>query len=296
MLRALMARSSLDAARADAGALSVRLSDGTTAYHVHGSEGPWVVMVHGLITPGDAWRPLAEGMARQGFRVLHYDQFGRGLSDRPALRYDLALYARQLRELMDAVGIAGAHHVSWSMGGLVSSQVALDEPERVHRLAMIAPGFFVPAPAAVRLVSKLPFADRIIARRLGATMRALPAEHLAEPGRFPLYGQRLREQEQHAGVRESFASTVMNYRWNAGPEFQPVGAHPRRVLLVWGDDDPSTPYRNAARVCQVFPRAELITLRGARHAPHLEHRDEIEAALVRFLHSDAPAMRARAIS
>ena len=55
------------------------------------------------------------------------------------------------------------------------------------------------------------------------------------------------------------------------------------MLLVWGSDDPTTRYDNMARVRALFPRAELLTLAGARHAPHVEHEAEVHAAILRFL-------------
>jgi len=282
-----MSAPSLDAARAAAGVSTVRTSDGVTAYRIHGDRGPWVVLVHGLITPMYAWEPLATALAAAGFRVLRYDQLGRGLSDRPALRYDLALYARQLRELLDAVGIARAHVVGWSMGCVVSSRLALDHPDRIDRHVLIAPGLFVEPPLKLKIVSRLPIVGpRIMAASASSFIDGLPAEHLNHPERHPGYRERMREQLAYPGVEASFASTLQHYPWRAGPEFRKVGEHPRPVLLIWGDDDPATRYANAARVRDLYPRAELVTLRGARHAPHVDRADEVQAAIVDFLKRD----------
>src|SRR5439155_24983892 len=124
--------------------------DGVTAYHVHGDAGPWVVLVHGLVTPMYAWESLATALAAAGFRVLRYDQLGRGLSDRPRAQYDLPLYVRQLRQLLAALDIASAHVVGWSMGSVVASRFALESPERVRSHVLIAPGLLVPQPLRLR--------------------------------------------------------------------------------------------------------------------------------------------------
>jgi len=278
-----MSDGTLEAARAAAGVRTARLSDGVTAYRVYGEAGPWAVAVHGLVTPMYAWEPLATALAAGGFRVLCYDQLGRGLSDRPRVRYDLGLYVRQLRELAGALGIDAAHFISWSMGGNVSGRLALDAADLVRGQVLIAPGLFLEAPLRLRVIARLPCAEVIIAALAGTFIDGLPAEHLAHPERFPGYLGRMREQLRYPGLRASFASTLLNFPWGMGPELRQSGEHPRPVLLVWGDKDPATPYSNVPRVKALYPRAELVTLRGARHAPQVERAEEVGAAILDFL-------------
>jgi pimeloyl-ACP methyl ester carboxylesterase len=273
----------LASARATAGVKTVRLSDGETAYAIHGERGPWVVLVHGLVTPMYAWAPMADALAAAGFRVLRYDQLGRGLSDRPDVTYALPLYVRQLRELLAALDIAHAHVVSWSMGCVIAGHLALEEPARVDRLVMIAPGLFLEEPRVLTILRHLPFARRIVAAQARRFLDALIAEHVTRPADFRAYRDEMQEQLRYPGFARSFASTVTHYPWRAGPELRPVGAHPRRVMLLWGDDDPATPYGNAALVREIYPRAELVTFAGARHAPHVEHAARANAAVRDFL-------------
>jgi pimeloyl-ACP methyl ester carboxylesterase len=282
---------SLENAREAAGVKTVRLSHGRTAYRVQGETGPWVVLVNGLLTPMYAWEPLASSLADAGFRVLSYDLFGRGLSDRPTLTYELGLFTRQLVELTQALDISFADYVGWSMGSVICSQLSLEHPDRVRSHVLIAPGLFVDPPLVYRLVSKLPFASKIIASLAPVVTEVLPTQHMVYSSRFPRYRSRMREQLRYPGVAASFASTVTNYPFGAGPEFRPAGAHPRPVLVLWGDRDSGTLYSNASRVREIFPRAELLTFRGARHAPHLDHAEEANAAIVSFLQRDTRAGR-----
>jgi pimeloyl-ACP methyl ester carboxylesterase len=136
------------------------------------------------------------------------------------------------------------------------------------------------------VVSRLPWGEKLVAQRVGAFIDELTVEHLKNPDRFPGYGDRMREQLCHPGVGASFASTVLHYPWGSGPEFRRVGEHSRPVLLIWGDNDPATPYRNAKRVVELYPRAELRTICGARHAPHVDHAEEVHAAILEFLQRD----------
>ncbi|OBK29977.1 hypothetical protein A5634_17030 [Mycobacterium asiaticum] len=275
----------LPEARIQAGAESAALSQGLTAYRVAGKRGPWVVLVHGLITPSYAWEPLAETLAGQGFRVLRYDQFGRGLSDRPSVRYDLDLYVAQLRELLDALSIESAHFIGWSMGGLILTRFAAEDPERATSLTLIAPGLYAGGALAylAKLVSRLPGARKLLARRVGDAINRLDKQHLSRPERFPDYNRRASEQLGFPGMAESFASTVTNYPANAGDQWAAVGQHPRRVLVVWGTRDRVTPYENNRRVTQLFVRSELLSVDGAKHAPHVDHAEVVFPAISRHL-------------
>ncbi|OBJ89188.1 hypothetical protein A9W97_14585 [Mycobacterium gordonae] len=276
---------SLPQAREAARAQSASLSHGVTAYHVAGDEGPWVVLVHGLVTPSYAWEPLSELIAAQGFRVLRYDQFGRGLSDRPRVNYDLDLYVGQLRELADTLGIESMHLVGWSMGALMVTRLAAECPDRAASITLIAPGLYASGSAkvAAQLLLRLPIARKLVASRIGDVIDRLPQQHLSRPERLPDYRERTREQLRFPGMGESFASTVANYPAQAGDQWAAVGEHPRPVLLVWGTNDSVTPYGNHSQVLRLYPAAELLAVEGAKHAPHLDHAEVVHPAILRHL-------------
>lgn len=276
---------SLPQAREASGAKSAALSQGVTAYHVVGEDGPWVVLVHGLVTPSYAWEPLAEVLADQGFRVLRYDQLGRGLSDRPPTRYDLDLYVGQLRELVDTLGIESMHLIGWSMGALVVTRFAAECPDRVASVGLVAPGLYVGGQLKIlgQRLMRLPGAHKVLASRIGDVIDGLENQHLSRPDRFADYNERAREQLQFPGMAESFASTVANFPANAGDQWSSVGQHPRPVLVVWGTDDRVTPYANSRRVLQLYPGSELLTVEGAKHAPHLDHPEVVYPAVLRHL-------------
>jgi hypothetical protein len=63
-----------------------------------------VVLVHGFSTSSFVWRGLLPKLTEAGLRVLTYDQYGRGFSDRPDSDFDAAFYERQLLELLSSQG------------------------------------------------------------------------------------------------------------------------------------------------------------------------------------------------
>lgn len=114
-----------EAARAGSEGQFVTLSRGMTHYDVAGPDsGRVVVLLHGFSVPYYIWDPTSAALAEAGYRVLRYDMYGRGLSDRPDADYTLAFYDAQLMELLDSlriespVDIAGVF-VRWGRGRAV---------------------------------------------------------------------------------------------------------------------------------------------------------------------------------
>ena len=78
-----------DTARAAASGRYVRLADGVTHYETAGPDtGRVVVLAAGFSVPAYIWDSLYQRLADSGFRVLRYDYYGRGWSDRPSAAYD----------------------------------------------------------------------------------------------------------------------------------------------------------------------------------------------------------------
>ena len=97
-----------DETRREAPGKFVRLSDGVTHYTIDGPDsGRVVVLAHGFSVPLYIWDSTATALASHGYRVVRYDTYGRGFSDRPNVVYDDKLYERQLGELLDSLQIAG---------------------------------------------------------------------------------------------------------------------------------------------------------------------------------------------
>ena len=75
----------------------IKLSGGITHYQLAGPDtGKVVILVHGFSVPYFIWDGTYEYLVKQGFRVLRYDMFGRGYSDRPNVVYNQALYQNHL--------------------------------------------------------------------------------------------------------------------------------------------------------------------------------------------------------
>lgn len=85
-----------------------------------------VICLHGLTRNGRDFEEVAPRLAATGRRVIVPDVRGRGRSARDpvAANYHPKIYARDMREMMDALGIARAVFVGTSMGGIITMALA----------------------------------------------------------------------------------------------------------------------------------------------------------------------------
>ena len=63
--------------------------------------------MHGIQTPSLVFKFLAEALAKAGYRVLAYDNYGRGFSDIPnpcAIPYGKEFYVSQMASLLHSLG------------------------------------------------------------------------------------------------------------------------------------------------------------------------------------------------
>ncbi len=151
---------------ADGAAYSfVDLPEGTVHYRLEGPEaGPLVVLVHGFSTPSPVWDDYFTPLTEAGYRVLAYDNFGRGLSSRPDAVYDAELFDRQLAGLLEALNVnRRIDLVGYSMGGAIATVFTARHPDLVRSLTLIAPaGLGVAANENVEMLKRPLIGDWIV--------------------------------------------------------------------------------------------------------------------------------------
>jgi HOMODA hydrolase len=98
-----------------------------------------ILFQHGLNGHLEAYAKNLMALSAQ-FHVIAFDYVGHGLSDKLVDEYNPAVFAEQLRELMDVLRIDAAHLSGESLGGWVSGLFAAKYPSRVKRLMLNTAG------------------------------------------------------------------------------------------------------------------------------------------------------------
>ena len=277
----------LDAvARASAPGRFVELSDGFTHYELAGPpEKTAVVLIHGFSVPAFLWDPTFAGLVEAGFRVLRYDLFGRGTSDRPDTVYDQALFDRQLGELIQALDLGLAVDlVGLSMGGAIAVGFTAQHPERVRKLALIDPaGFPMPESLGAKLV-RVPWLGEwlfdLLSERL---IVAGLAKDFYVRGKLDEFAARYRVQMQYRGFKRALLSTLRHGPITAMADaYHQVGRQTRPVLLIWGREDRIVPFSISEKVRAAIPHVEFHPIDNAGHIPHYEQPEVVNPILTAF--------------
>lgn len=263
----------------------VRLSDGFTHYEIDGPpDGPPVALAAGISVPYYIWDPTFAALVQAGFRVLRYDYYGRGYSDRPDIEYTQDMYVRQLAELLDALEITRPIALAGlSYGGSVVTTFADRYPHRVSSLIYVDPSFW--SPYNVSFLLRHPgLWDYLTAVVEERWWPELQLDDFLRPDRFPDWPDRYRVQIQYRGFRRAQRSTtVANAHVDQASELARVGEHPRPVLVFWGTEDRSVPFEFSSSLMQAMPRARLVPVKEAGHLPHWEQPDIVHPLFVAFL-------------
>lgn len=114
-------------------------NSGTTLrYETYGSGTETVVLIPGLGLSAASWGSVTGLFEQRGYRVLVMEPRGSGDSDTPDEPYTGKMVASDLRSLLDATNVEEAHLIGLSMGGMISQDFVLREPDRVKSAVLLS--------------------------------------------------------------------------------------------------------------------------------------------------------------
>src|SRR5437588_9664086 len=111
---------------------------GLDTFYLEAGAGRPVLLLHGLGATNSSMLPTLFDLSRD-HRVIAPDLPGFGDSAKPIRSYDAAFFSRWTLGLMDELGIEQADLIGNSMGGRVAIEVGLEAPQRLGRIALLAP-------------------------------------------------------------------------------------------------------------------------------------------------------------
>ncbi|MEO7085184.1 MAG: alpha/beta fold hydrolase [Gemmatimonadaceae bacterium] len=278
-----------DAARKTAPGKFVRLSAGVTHYDVAGPDSARpVVLVHGFSVPLYIWDSTAAALASAGYRVIRYDEYGRGWSDRPSGDYGPDLFDKQISDLLDSLHVKEKIDLAGvSMGGWVAGTFASRHPDRVRSLILVDP---VAGKTGTSLsVAGWPVVgDYVFQMAAMPTMAEGQASDFLAPQHFPDWADRYRVQMRFRGFGHSLLATR---KATLGADMDTLYAHVAKtsvpVLLLWGESDRTVPFDRSNGVRAAMPAAEFHAIAGAAHLPILEKAAETDSLIIAFLGKQA---------
>jgi 3-oxoadipate enol-lactonase len=114
----------------------IKVNGVDVAYRFDGpQDGPVLLVANSLMANGSMWDWNVPAFADR-YRVLRYDKRGHGSSGLSAGPYSIAQLADDAIGLLDALGIAKAHFMGLSIGGMIGQQLGARFPERIYSLSL----------------------------------------------------------------------------------------------------------------------------------------------------------------
>ena len=265
----------------------VQLSKGLTHYKLSGPlDGKLVVLIHGIAGPFGIWTKVADSLMSHGFRILQYDLYGRGYSDRPDVNYGIDLYLNQLTDLLTALSIKRpVTLVGWSLGGLIAVSYTAKYSKKVDQLILIAPaGVGISRPAMARIVM-ITLLGEILMGLLGRSiiirslLKGLHSNDLVND-----YRALVSEQMQYRGYLRSFLSTLRYCVFeDATEDYRTIGNLDLPVLMISGSEDSFIKQETRNKIGELIPNLEYNEILDTGHIPHFERPEEVSRLLINFI-------------
>ena len=256
-----------DLRRAEANLSLITLADGVTRYQLEGpNTGPLILLIHGGREPAWTWDEVVPVLHQAGIRTLRYDMYGRGFSDRPQeAAYDQAFYLKQAEDLLDALQISTALHVSgYSFGSNIAAKLAIARPEQVISLTVLAPRYFgmsLPAVVNVPLLNSV-----IIGKVLKPRVLDDVREYFDTPPLKEKYAGLVGKPVNVIGNFVSFKAFALSDALAGTSDiYQALGATDVPVLIISGGKDLDIPREHIAGIVGHVPTAKQLVYPDANH-------------------------------
>jgi pimeloyl-ACP methyl ester carboxylesterase len=229
-------------------------------------DAPTIVLVHANFASLLGWEPWVEAL-KDKYRVVRFDMTSHGLTGAdPTGRYDLDRTMELAEKFIDAVGLERFTIGGTSLGGTVSLLYTIRHPERIDRLILLSPGSLegreqkerrgdVPDAAYV-LKYIMPRALPKFMLTSGFGSKSQPSEELIDQW-FELW--------RLTGQREAQLDRLSQYKvFDVESAFRAVD---KPVLLLWGEENTTAKYEQAAEVQHLLENADVtfISYPGVGH-------------------------------
>lgn len=258
-----------------------------------------ILLIMGATASMLGWpNSLCEVLASAGRFVIRYDHrdTGQSTSVPPGeAHYSVEDLAQDAAALLDAYGLAKAHIVGMSLGGLIAQIIAVSQPQRVGSLTLIAAeplGWDGPpmpeiSPELIEHFGKLAtldWSDRDAVIDFLATIDVLSANDIGADDEAVSRARAAAVVDHAANIQSMFnhASIDTNQDWSGA--FRTISCP---VLVVYGSADSIVAPANGRAIAAALPDAECLVLEGVGHELPSREIERIGGAIIR-LTGEAP--------
>ena len=254
-----------------------------------------VIFIHGLSGCWQNWLEQLPLFARD-HRVIAVDLPGFGQSEMPVKEISISCYAEAIDELMEELDIETARIVGNSMGGFIGAELAIQHPERVERLVLVAAaGLSIESIRTDRKKGLRHRAENVVFFSLGhiasrshqvalrpRLRHALLMLVAAHPQKLP--GPLAAQQVLGSGTPGFSDALEAMCRYPLRDRLEKISCP---TLILWGDKDRLVPVKDAAVFEELIPNSRKIVYDDTGHVSMMERPARFNADVQAFL-EEAP--------
>jgi pimeloyl-ACP methyl ester carboxylesterase len=254
------------------------LDSGLVTYLVTGGypdEEP-IVMVHG-IGPNAAleWRGVMAPIAAGHYKVIALNLPGFASSDHKQVRYSIAYQAAALADLIDKLKLTNVNLIGHDLGADVALYYAVDHPNNVERLMLVAGGMIGAGEAARMRRDLLPSSPDKVHTMVDEAFFGLPPmpDFMYERMMAALAADLPAQND----MLESVGADEAHIRSHLGQIFNTL------TMIIYGGKDALYPRARAEAVHTMLPGSATVAFKTSGHNPQLEHPDEFSDTILYLL-------------
>jgi (E)-2-((N-methylformamido)methylene)succinate hydrolase len=253
-----------------------------TAYEVAGTDGPVIVLVHGLGLNRHSWQWQRPALAKD-YRVITFDLYGHGESAVPPSPPSLSLFSAQILEILDDLGIDSAAVAGFSLGGMIARRFAMDHQDRLWALAVLHSAHARDKSAHDAIQARVHQARE---QGPAATVEAALQRWFTDPFRSanPAVMDQVRkwimanQKDVYAPIYQVLVDGVTELLAPKPPISVPA-------LVMTADEDFGNSVEMSRAIAAEIPGSSLVILEGLRHMALAEAPERFNGKLIAFLHS-----------
>lgn len=236
-------------------------------------EGKPLFLLHGWGSSSDSWVKVQQMLAEKGFQVIVPDLPGFGKTPAPSTVWGVGEYANFVNQFAEQLGLEKFVLAGHSFGGQTAIQFAVDHPEKIEKLVLIAAAGVRRTPGVFK---KLVMA---VAKLVSFLLYLVPFEDLRNNIRSALYMLIRRPGYLKAqGIMKEVFKEVITQDLTA--KFFQIKAP---TLLIWGDKDEMTPIQDAYLTQELISNSKLEIIPGAKHALNFQAPEVLVQKILGFL-------------
>lgn len=277
--------SAVSAARAQSGDKFLVSSDGVTRYRIIGENNKTtVVLVHSFNGFLESWAPNIDALISSGYRVVVYDLFGRGLSDRPRTDYDLTLFRRQLSAVINELNVKDIDLIGASFGSVIAADYATHYPDKVKGLVFLGPAGW-PTGTHRNPLLDVPIIADLVFHFFGSGLIKNKVEDyfLDAPANKKLIDQWQAYADLPGYTRAALATLRQSPVFDYTSGWGKFGALDKPTLILWGQEDVSFPFSNTKNIADYINHAQVVGIENAAHWVNVEQADRVNKLMTAFL-------------